>query len=199
LLRVDVVEMRSAFSKEYWSRIYRKQIPKLLRQIIKAIIFVVLAVIADFLLLYILTVLTAANLIDWKVVVSFLVVEVLAALFAKIFRIGGPSETEEKNQKIALSISLAKFSHLVILSIEDEGHSYNYPNSHFRIVNTKAKTCYWIPSFLKSLVEEEDILSELILEDETKWQNYISENGIEDKHEFPTLQNLMQRRGKRKA
>ena len=179
-------------SKNWRKRTYRKyrRMPKLARQIIKSIVFVVLATIADFLLLYILTVLTAANLIDWKVVVSFLVVEMLAAVFAKLFRIGGPSETEEKNQKIALSISRAQFSHLLVLSLENEGYNTDYPNSHYRVVNTKTRICYWMPTYLEPLVEEENVLNEIKLDNEEKLERYLKENKLRDANEFPDSSEL---------
>jgi hypothetical protein len=187
---VDVGEMSITIPTERLSRFYRKKIPKPLRLIVKWGGFIVLAAIADFLILYIATVLTAANLIDWKTVLSFLVVEVLAAVFAKMFRIGEPSVTEEKNQKIALSASRAQFSHLLIISLGNEGHSDDYPDSHYRVVNTNAKVCYWVPAYLEPLVEEEDILNEIVLKDESKWENYLKENRIRDKRNFPSASEL---------
>lgn len=172
-------------------RYYRKKVPKWLRFILYWLGIVILASIGDLALLAFLSALTAQNLINWNTVVSFAVVEVLAAVIAKMFKIGAPSDAEEKNEKIRLAASRARFSHLQIVSLENEGYADDYPNSHYRIVNTRTKFCYWVPSYLESLVEEETIFqNEIVLKDETQWKNYLQDNGIRDKTKFPSSAEL---------
>lgn len=113
-----------------------------------------------------------------------------AAVIARLFRIGGQSETGIKNQKIAFAASKAQFLHLLIVSLVDEGHSDDYPYSHYRIVNTRTKLCYYVPSILESLVEEEGIFNEITLKNETKWNIYLKDNRIRDEKKFPTMEEL---------
>lgn len=181
---VDIVAFKKHLLREY------RKTPKLLRSFVKWSVIIAIALWGDIALLLLLGTLTASNLINWNTVISFLVVELLAATIAKLFKIGGPSEAEEKNQKIAFAASKAQFSHLLIVFISGEGYNNDYPYSHYRVVNTRTKLCYYVPSILEPLVEEETILNEIKKKNEKEWENYLNENRFIDKRKFPDNEEL---------
>lgn len=190
-----------------------KKVPKKIRTILSWVIIIVAAFIFDISLVIFLSYLTQQNLIDWKTFVSLGAVELLAAVLAKLFGIGEPSEAEETYNIIRTASTKARlipqFSHLKVISTEQDPRDTNYPYSQYRVINMTTKICYYVPPYINSLVDEE-IIEEIKLKDEFAVQaylknedspavkNYLKENGIRDECRFPKTFDLVNKKNEEK-
>src|SRR4030067_146151 len=68
-----------------------RNLPKLGRWVIRWIGILLAAIVFDYFLVVLLASLTSINVIDWRTVVSLVMVEVFAVVFAKLVGIGEPS------------------------------------------------------------------------------------------------------------
>ena len=165
-----------------------RNLPKLGRWVIRWIGILLAAIVFDYFLVVLLASLTSINVIDWRTVVSLVMVEVFAVVVAKLVGIGEPSDLERTYQTIRIAASKAQsipqFYHLRAISIENEGHSRSFPYSRYRIVNTRTKVCYWVPSYIDELIKEE-VVQETKLKDKLRMDEYMKTNNLKDESRYP--------------
>jgi hypothetical protein len=180
--RMNMKELKRSFLRKY------RRLPKLLRTLVYWAFFILVAGIGDYFLIYILASLTSQKLIDWRTVLSFLVVEVLAAVIAKLLKVGQESDSEQRYQRILMASSKAQlvpqFAHLQALYLESEEFGIEYPDSQSRIVNTKTKIGYWVPSYIDDLVQEE-IIQVIKFKEKAKLEEYLKNNNITTALHYP--------------
>jgi hypothetical protein len=140
-------------------RILYRRLPRILQFIIHWGVLIVLATIGDYTLLYILSILTSLKLIEWSTVISFLAVEVLAVVIARLLGIGQESEEEKKYRRLRLAALMGglvpRYEHLLVLCLKGEEKEYpEYPKSQYYVLNTRTKIAYWADLFLCDLMQE---------------------------------------------
>jgi hypothetical protein len=168
-------------------RNYRR-IPEIVRRIFKAFAILAFAVVFDVGLLYFLGVLTSLNLIDWKTVFSFLAVEVLAAVIARLMGVGQEPESVQRYRRMRMAAAKAqlvpRYAHLQALHMRAEESEPEYPESQYFIVNTETSTGYWAAPYIYDLVEE-GVISAAKFDNESKLREYLNTSKITIANRYP--------------
>jgi hypothetical protein len=143
----------------FWGR--WRNLPVWSRRAIQLSLIIVGAIVFDIVLLLLLSILITQQLLDLKTVLSFLAVEVLAAVILRLFGVGQGSEHEETFHRMQIALMKAevipKYAHLKIYAVEDDD-SLGL-DSDSLIINTKLDppSAYKIPRYLAVLIEEDVI------------------------------------------
>jgi hypothetical protein len=168
---------------------YKKHFPLIARRIIRWIITIFLAIVGDFALLYLLSILTTLNLIDWKTVVSFLAVEVLAAVVARLIGIGQESDDEIRYRKLRLASFrerlVPRYGHLEIVCLRGEEDEYpEYPHSQYYVINVCYVTAYWVNRDLCELMQE-GVIRRRVFREAVELTDYLAKNKITVEKRYP--------------
>jgi hypothetical protein len=148
-------------------RIWYRRRPRIVQQIAYWAFLTVSAIAGDIALLNLLSILTSLKLIDWNTVISFLAVEVLAAVVARLLGIGQESEEEKRYRRLRLAALIGglvpRYWHLQVLCLKGEENEYpEYPKSQYYILNTRTKFAYWADPFLCDLMQENAIKRQIL-------------------------------------
>jgi hypothetical protein len=170
-----------------------RRIPKIIRRALKLIATVAFAIGFDIGLLYFLGVLTSLNLIDWKTVFSFLAVEVLAVVIARLMGVGQESESEKRYRRLRMAAAKARlvpqYAHLTAPYVKNEESEPEYPESQYFIVNAESSTGYWAAPHIYDLVEEGVILRHTF-DNESKLRQFLNDNKITISPRYPIADEL---------
>jgi hypothetical protein len=158
---------------------YKRNFPQWLRGIIYWVVLIFFAIVGDVALLYFLTILTAFNLIDWKTVISFLAVEVLAVVLARMMGIGRESDEEALYRGLRLeelkAAMLPRYAHLEVVCLKGEEEEYpEYPKSQYYIINREKRSAYWVSPLYCSLMQDE-IIKHRIFPNVSSLMDYLTE------------------------
>jgi len=171
-----------------WVRRNYRRIPKIIRRALKLIAAVVFAIGFDIGLLYFLGVLTSLNLIDWKTVFSFLAVEVLAVVIARLMGVGQESESEKRYRRLRMAAAKARlvpqYTHLTALYVKNEESEPEYPESQYFVVNAESSTGYWAAPYIYDLVEE-GVIARHTFDNESKLRQFLNDNKITISPRYP--------------
>jgi hypothetical protein len=171
-------------------RIWRKKhISPLLRRIIYWVVLLALAIVGELALLYFLTALTAVNLIDWKTVTSFLAVEVLAAVVARMLGLGKESDEETRYRRMRLAQltndMVPHYAHLEVVCLKDEEEEYpEYPKSQYYIRNSDRHTAHWVPPTYCGLMQD-GIIKCQIFPNARSLLDYLEQRKVFLLHKYP--------------
>jgi hypothetical protein len=161
---------------------YRRNLPEWFRGIFFWGVLIFFAIVGDIALLYILAILTASNLIEWKTVISFLAVEVLAAVVARMLGIGKESYEETLYRRLRLeefkARMLPRYAHLEVVLLKGEEEEYpEYPKSTYYIINIETRTAYWVRELYCTMMQDE-IIRRRVFPDARSLMDYLREVNV---------------------
>jgi hypothetical protein len=175
-------------------RAYR-QIPRPIRLVLRWLVIIAAAIVGDFALLFFLSALTSAHLIDWTTVISFLAVELLAAVIAKLLGIGEESEGQRSYRTLRMAALkdqlLLRYAHLhvVCLKDEDEEAPPEYPESNYYVVNVLTGIGYWAFIYIYDLVEQ-GVITFTEFKSSSELQEWLKESKVRIESKYPLFNEL---------
>jgi hypothetical protein len=175
---------------------YKRNFSPSVRNIIYQATILGLIVTVEIFLIFIAATLTSLRLIDWTIVVSFFVVELLAAIVARMLGVGRESEEEASYRRLHLASLkeglVPKYGHLEIVCLKGEDEEYpEYPKSVYYVINSDKQCAYWADRFLCDLMRE-GVMRREIFGNSTLLEAYLAKGGYTIEKRYPERDELQE-------